>query len=211
MLEKIKKLFKKETEELSTTNSFEEHFDELFNNLGGDVITFEFGNDFIQYKEAILESIEKFREEKKDKTGFIIPAVHVLSNENLQENEIVIKIREKQVLETFIIPTKNHLIKEIEKCLEQICENYIDDIFTCELVEKYIGTAQNKLLGTIWNITALYSTVEIKEVLLELLKNKKSIKNINYVFEKFAEHALSSGFCEHHSPQRLAKKIGTTL
>lgn len=211
MLEKIKKLFKKETEELSTTNSFEEHFDELFNNLGGDVITFEFGNDFIQYKEAILESIEKFREEKKDKTGFIIPAVHVLSNENLQENEIVIKIREKQVLETFIIPTKNHLIKEIEKCLEQICENYIDDIFTCELVEKYIGTAQNKLLGTIWNITALYSTVEIKEVLLELLKNKKSIKNINYVFEKFAEHALSSGFCEHHSPQRLAQKIGTTL
>ena len=97
MLEKIKNLFKKETEELSTTNSFEEHFDELFNNLGGDVITFEFGNDFIQYKEAILESIEKFREEEKDKTGFIIPAVHVLSNENLQENEIVIKIREKQV------------------------------------------------------------------------------------------------------------------
>ena len=211
MLEKIKNLFKKETEEAPVTNSFEEQFDELFNSLGGNIITFEFGEDFVEYKDSILETIGKYRETLREKNGFIIPPVHILSNDKLQENEIIIKIREKQVLENFIIPNEKHLKKEVEKSLELVCENYIDDIFTCELTEKYINAAQNNLLGTVWNITALYSVVEIKEVLLKLLKSKKSIKNISYVFEKFAEHALSSGFCEHHSAEKLAKKIGANL
>lgn len=211
MLEKIKKLFKKETEEVSTTTSIEEQFDELFNSLGGDVITFEFGEDFNELENAILKTINNYRESLKNKNGFILPPVHVLSKETLQENEICVKVREKIALESFIVPNEKHLIKEIEKALEYVYENHLEEIFTCELVEKYINSTQSKLLGTIWNITALYSVVEVKEVLLELLRNKKSIKNINYVFEKFAEHALSSGFCEHHSAQKLAKKIGATL
>ena len=211
MLEKIKNLFKKETEETTNTSSFEEQFDELFNSLGGDVITLELGEDFVDYKDAILETIGKYRETLKEKNGFIIPSVHILSNDELQENEIIVKVREKQVLEKFIVPNEKHLKKEVEKSLELICENYIDDIFTYELTEKYINTAQNKLLGTIWHVTAIYTITEIRTVLVNLLENKKSIKNIVYIFEKFAEHALSSGFGEHHSAQKLAQKIGAAL
>ena len=44
-----------------------------------------------------------------------------------------------------------------------------------------------------------------------IAKGGANIKNIVYIFEKFAEHALSSGFGEHHSAQKLAQKIGAAL
>ena len=211
MLEKIKNLFKKETEEAPVTNSFEEQFDELFNSLGGDIITFEFGEDFVEYKDSILETIGKYRETLREKNGFIIPPVHILSNDKLQENEIVVKIREKEVLQKFAVPNRKGIKKEIKESLDFVYKNYLDEIFTYEIAEKYINTAQKTLFGTIWHITALYTVTEIRSVLLNLLENKKSIKNIVFVFEKFAECSLDSGFYKHNNSSKIAQELCSRL
>ena len=211
MLEKIKNLFKKETEEQFLENSLDEKIENLFDSLRGDVITLCFGEDFIELKKLIMDTTWDFREELKEKTGFILPAIHILSDETLQENEIVVKVREKNVLQKFAIPNKTETEKEIKESLDFVYKNFLDEIFTYEIAEKYINTAQKTLLGTIWHVTAMYTVTEVREVLIKLLKNKKSIKNIVYVFEKFAECSLDSGFYTHNNPRKIAQELCSML
>ena len=211
MLEKIKKLFKKETEEQATDTSTEDRVAAMFETLGGDVITFCFGEDFIPMKDLILDTIQEFRENLKDKNGFIMPWVHILSTEELQENEILVKVREKEVLRAFAVPNEKSAKKEIKDALNFVYENYLDEIFTCEITEKYINTVQSTLLGTIWNVTAIYTVTEIRAILVKLLENDKSIKNIVYVIEKFAECSLRSGFYEHYNTSKIARELTSML
>ncbi len=210
MLEKIKNLFKKE-EVKTAEESVVEQVEALFDTLGGDVITICLGEDFIELKDSVTETINTFRENLKDETGFILPPVHILSKEELQENEIVIKIREKEVLQKFAVPNKKGIKKEIKESLDFVYKNFLDEIFTYEIAEKYINTAQKTLLGTIWHVTAMYTVTEIRTVLINILENKKSIKNIVYVFEKFAECSLNSGFYTHNNPRKIAQELCSML
>ena len=155
---------------MSSIFKFDEKIENLFDSLRGDVITLCFGEDFIELKKLIMDTTWDFREELKEKTGFILPAIHILSDETLQENEIVVKVREKNVLQKFAIPNKTETEKEIKESLDFVYKNFLDEIFTYEIAEKYINTAQKTLLGTIWHVTAMYTVTEIREVLIKLLK-----------------------------------------
>ena len=104
MIEKLKNIFRlKHTTDVE--QSAEEKLDELFSSLNSDIITLLVGNDFVEYGDSILDYVNEVREEIKNKTGFIYPLVHILSSETLQENELVFKVREKQVFQKFIIHT----------------------------------------------------------------------------------------------------------
>ena len=183
----------------------------FFENKDSDTIAFLVGEDFLNFKDLIMDTIAKERNSLRKKTGFVLWAVHVLDNCELQENEFVIKIREKEVLRKFIIPNADEIEKEISEAINYIYNTNIEDIFTYEITEKYINSVQKDLPWTIWNITSIYTISDIREILIQLLKNKKSIKNIDYVFEKIAEHAFVYGFDTRCSPQKIAQNVCQAL
>ena len=75
---------------------------------------------------------------------------------------------------------------------------YLSDVYA-ETTEKYINIVQKKHIWTIWNITLSYSITEIREVLIQLLKSKKSIKEIclelklNYKDYKYIIYDIKRG------------------
>ena len=205
MINKIKKIFcKKET---IAEQSILEKIDCMFDSLGSDVITLLIGEDFVQYSDSILKLISDYRDELKETTGFILAPVRVQSNQNLQENEFVLKVCEKKVFQQFVIPNEEHIIEDIRKGLKYLFEKHLDEIFTCEITEKYINFVQKNRPYTIWNITVMYTIEEIRNVLVNILMSKKSIKDVNNIFDKFMQYSLQSGFCSHVSTDKIANNI----
>ena len=210
MKELLKKIFKKEEYKENEQNIIEK-IDEMFESLDSDIITLLVGEDLTNLDSTIINTIGDFREELKNTYGFILPPVHILKNNRLQENEFIIKVRDKEVLQKFVVPKQDEIQKELRESLETIYSSYLDEIFTYETTEKYINVVQRKHLWTIWNITLLYSITEVREVLIQLLKSKKSIKNINYVFEKFADCTLDFDSCNRIPVNKLAHKLSSIL
>ena len=206
MLNRIKNFFKHK-EYTETEESTIDKISSIFENLDCDIIRFEIGSDLIQYGTDIGCVISNFREITKDTNGFIFPAIRIISNNNLQENEINVYIQDKFISNRFLVFNKEEVTKEILNILQEIYDIHIDKIFTCKIVEKYISKAQNECAYTVWHLTCSYSIIEIRDILLQIIKNKKSIKNINYIFEKISEICFSSGFCRHYSTNIIAEKI----
>ena len=210
MIEKLKNIFKLQ-QETDVNINIEDKINKLFESLNSDIITIIVGNDLISYGNNVPDIVNDVRFEIKNKSGFIYPLVHVISSENLQENEIIFKVRDKKVLQKFIIPNQKSFKREIKSGLIEIYNKYLNEIFTCEITEKYINQVQKKCPWLIWNITSVYSITEIREVLVQVLEKEKSIKNICYIFEKFSEYTLDAEFYKHRAPNVIANKISTFL
>ncbi len=159
----------------------------MYDSLKEDVIRFEIGTDIIEFANEISFVIGLIRETLKRKTGFILPPVHYFDNMRLQENEIKVYLNGNELYSKFLIPVQEEIEKEIEDILYDLFRNHLKEIFTNESVERYIDAVKkynNKLSADIvYNL----SSIEIKYILIELLKNGKSIKNITYVFEMISE------------------------
>lgn len=206
MINKIKKFFGKKESPKVEQNVLEK-IDEMFDSLNSDVITLLIGGDFIEHSDLILKVISDYRDELKDTTGFILSPVHVMSDNSLQENEFVVKVLGKQVTQKFVIPNEEHIKEDILDSLKYLYENKLDEIFTCEITEKYINFVQKNRPYTIWNISIMYTIEEIRSVLVGILSNKKSIKDINKVFDRFVQYSMESGFCSHTPADKIVNKI----
>lgn len=189
MLERIKQLFNKKQ---LPDNTIEEKIEELFEEtFSTDIIKFEVGSDIVDLEKDICSEIGEFREKIALKYGFIFPTVHVIQRSDLQENEIKIFVREKEVINDFLIPNSENILKEVNKNLEFIYKEYLDDIFSNEFIEKIINRTQLENSWLIWNISCRYTITEIKKVFLNILKQKKSIKNTAYILEKIGELSIA--------------------
>lgn len=210
MLEKIIKLFnfQKNTE---TNETILNNIDDLFNSMNSDIITIFVGSDFTKLVDTIIETIKTTRTKVKEETGFIIPEIHILDDNNLQENELNLYIRGKKVLERFIVPNIKEIEKELQEILNIIYQEHLEEIFSLELVEKYIEFSREKLAWTIWNITSMYSISEIRNILIYILKNQKSIRDINYVFEKFAICCSDFNSVYRQNPDIIAQRVASEL
>lgn len=210
MLEKIIKLFnfQKNTE---TNETILNNIDDLFNSMNSDIITIFVGSDFTKLVDTIIETIKTTRTKVKEETGFIIPEIHILDDDNLQENELNLHIRGKKVLQRFIVPNIKEIEKELQEILNIIYQEHLEEIFSLELVEKYIEFSREKLAWTIWNITSMYSISEIRNILIYILKNQKSIRDINYVFEKFAICSSDFNSAYRQNPDIIAQRMASEL
>lgn len=186
MIDRIRQFFigKKEEPTKTAEEKIEELFDQTFS---VDIIRLEVGSDIAEFGDDICSVIMDFRNEIAEKYGFIYPPVHVIEVDGLQENEIKVFIREKVVDDDFLIPNEESVLKEVKTKLENIYENYLEDIFSNELVEKIINRVQIDNAWLIWNISCQYTVTDMKKVFLNILKQKKSIKNAKYIFEKIGE------------------------
>lgn len=186
MIDRIRQFFIGKKEEPSKTT--EEKIEELFNQtFSVDIIRLEIGSDIAEFGDDICAEIAKFRDKIAETYGFIFPPVHVIQNNDFQENEIKLFIREKEVLNDFWIPNLENITKEMNKNLEWIYKEFIDEIFSNEFFEKIINKVQIDNAWLIWNISCQYTVADMKKVFLNILKQKKSIKNAKYIFEKIGE------------------------
>lgn len=207
MLEKLKQLFRlqKSTETAVLTA---EKIEEAFNSLGEDVIRLELGSDIVEFSDIITEKIDEFREDVKSKTGFILPPVHVLRRDDLQENELIFYVRGKEVEDEFIVPNKETVEKYVYDTLNKIFEDYLDEIFTMEYVEKYITKVQTVNSWLLWDISKQLGAYEIKTILVNVIKEKKSIADINRIFEKIDECLAENRDCYYvWKPEVVSKRI----
>lgn len=93
----------------------------------------------------------------------------------------------KEVLRDFLVPNKEIIVKNIYEILNHVFDDYLDEIFTMEYVEKYINKVQMTNSWMVWDISKQLGGYEIKKILVNVIKEKKSIANINWVFEKIDE------------------------
>ena len=88
MIEKIKKIFcRKNTVEAE--KDVLTKIDEMFESLDSDVITLLIGEDFLEFKDLVIGTISEIREELKENTGFILPPVHIMDDEELQAGQVL--------------------------------------------------------------------------------------------------------------------------
>lgn len=190
MIEKLKKILKLNNKK--PEKNIYEQIDEMFDSLGVDEICVQVGEDLILYADEICNKILDLRRKIKDKTGLIIPAVRIIDDASYQENEYQLKLRGTSVYTGFTVPKTDYASNEITRNLEQVCMDNLDIVLTNEMVEKYIEFVQRNNGWLVWYLARLIPTTGIKLILADLIRNGKSIKDINLIFEKICEQATKA-------------------
>ena len=207
MLKRIKDLFNRKKEP-----SVEDKINTLYDGLYNDPILVNIGEDLSKFEKIFFDIIHELRVEVNDECGFIIPKVPVVYNFSLQENEFVIYIRGEYERSGFLIPNEEGIKSEFYDTFKTIIYDKMGSIFTNEVAERYIDTAQRKNGWLIWNITRVLSVPDIKIILSDIINNGKSINDIGYIFEKIGEEILLDGgyqdyFSKKYNPHAIAKEI----
>lgn len=191
---------------VNNDNIFEKT-DRMFDDLNEDTVKIEFGNDVKEFIESIIFVTDIVREQIKKETGFIFPLIHYLTNTNLQENEIKVYLNGNELYSKFIIPVQEETEKEIEEILFDLFNNHLSEIFSNESVEKYFETVKKYNGKLAADIAYNLSSIEVKYILIDLIKKGKSIKNISYVFEKIAEQVFIGKIENKNKLIELSEKV----
>ncbi len=179
----------------------------MFDSLDSFSLYFRIGSDINAFSNEISSSIGALREEIKENTGFIFPAIPFKCDNAIQENEIIISINGSEILDDFWVPNKDYVEKEIRRALLYIYRNHLNEIFTIEHLNRYIDKVKKYNYRLVENVTYNLSYVDIKYILVDLLSNGKSIKNISVIFEKIAEGIFIDKSFESHNIKELSKTV----
>ena len=210
MIERIKKIFNFCAKN-HVTSPFEK-FDNMFSSsLGEDIIRIEIGDDLIKFGDRMCEILDEVRHEICEENGFIMPLVRIIDNQGLQENKYRIIIRGNTVYVDYVVPNKDWVEEVFPHDLKKVINENLSAVFTNELTEKYIETVQKTNSWLVCEVFNCISTSEIRIILLDILKEGKSIKDINYIFEKINEQIFIENKFHYREPHKLAKEILKSL
>lgn len=201
----LKNTYKKENN--TKTKDIFEKINDLFSSLDDDVIRFQIGADIPPNIDVILNTMDSERNRIAKATGFILPPVRFLEDNDIQENSYNVYVNGKLVEEKFIIPNKEHIEEEIVNSINNLYEEHLDEIFSNEMVEKYICEVKNKNSKLSADLCNWLACAEIKYILVDLLKNNKSIKNIVYIFEKIAEKIFIEDLYEKNNVKKISDAV----
>ncbi len=181
----------------------------LFDEIDEETLCLEFGNDILLFHNDISEKLMDLRRQIMNKTGFIFPLTRFLHNMDLQENQYVIKIMGKTVYEGYVIPNAKDATEEIIKNLEKIILNNFDTLLTNNTVENYLNHIEDSNPRLVCNTIRYLTLGDIKKILVEILNEGKSIKNITYIFEKINENMVNHDGVQYipQNPVKIANKI----
>ncbi len=187
MLDLFIKIFGSKDSGKSIRLGAEEKVNQLFNQLGEEIIKIEIGDDLAQYAEYMCTAIEEFRENTMRKNGFILPLTNIIQNKDLQENELIIKVHGNETYHEFVIPTEEYVNKELNNALNVTVNSNLKNLFSNKIIEKYVDSARTGNEYLIYNICNTLTNYEIRDILVTLIENGKSINDIEYIFEKIGE------------------------
>lgn len=194
LIEKIKNIFsvkQKENDNYTESQKISRTPDDLFEELGVYELSIDCGEDFLPFVDELSDRIWGLRLDIKERTGFILPPVHILDKSDLQENEIRINVRNNPVFTDYLVPTEKNFCDEIIKNLEIICFEYLEDIFSNEIVEKYIEHVNINNCGLVSYLTRIIPVTGFKKIFIDIIRYGKSINDITMIFEKIAEAAMT--------------------
>ena len=210
MIETIKNLLKLNKKE--PEKDVYSKINDLFDSLGADEISIIVGEDLICFGKGISDRVGDLRNKIKDKTGLIIPPVRVIDDMDFQENEYRVKIRNEEVFTGFTVPQEDYALNEIANNLERVCMDNLDRVLTNEMVEKYIEVVQRNNGWLVWYLARLIPTTGIKVILVDLIRNGKSINDITYIFEKICEQATKNrDMCTIPDVHKIAERLKLEL
>ena len=93
----------------------------------------------------------------------------------------------------------------IAKALEFVAVKYVDDLMDYDDVDKYLEVVEKENEFLIENLVPeLLTYSDIKYILTSLIKEKVSIKNITYIFEKINDYAEDGGKADILNKIRLS-------
>lgn len=97
----------------------------------------------------------------------------------------------------------------ISKALEYVAVKYVDDLLDYDDIDKYLEVVEKENEFLIENIVPdLLTYSDVKYLLTSLIKEKVSIKNITYIFEKICEVTGKKGDDNYISdPHKISKKL----
>jgi len=216
MLNKLKRILNIITEnqknfvcnqEIHAVETIFEKIDKMYESLTDDIIRIEIGSDIAKFSDEITSVTVFTRQRIREEKGFIFPAIRFLDNLNIQENEIKIYLNGNELYSKFLIPNPFEILRDIEETLDDLFNNHLDEIFRSETVEKYLDVVKKYNSKLASDISYNFSSVEICYILKKLLKSGKSIKNINYIFERIAEELFLEKISNREKLEELSDKI----
>ena len=188
----------------------------------------------MEYNNGLLSETVKIRQKLTEELGYVIPHIHFHNSDELNQNELCIKIHDVEVFRTVVFPEyiafyKNDLkgykvenddisaideitgkkliwIKEdkvrdfwqkgltateyIGKAIEYISIKEVSDIMDYNDINKYVEIVIENNSFLVDNIIPDFITpADLKYLLTCLIREKVSVKNIVYLFEKINDYA----------------------
>jgi flagellar biosynthesis component FlhA len=210
-LNKILKKFDKNTTKITP----EDRISEMYNSLSSDEIVILVGVDLTKTAPNFCSHIADLRENLFEKLGFILPPVRIVDSINVQENEYHFIINGNKAFVGFSLFNEVDAISEIMENFEITCLENIGEIFSNRMTEKYIEKVRDENSFLIWNLSNMLPVWSIKTILIDILKNGKSIKNISYILEKVCEILLEKSsydiYEQNPNPHKISEKIIKSL
>ncbi|MCR4881089.1 MAG: flagellar biosynthesis protein FlhA [bacterium] len=180
-----------------------------YERLGIDIITVTLGKDLAWIADTdqngnLLPRIVGMRKRLVDELGYIIPNVRLLKSFENEPNEFDIWIRGKLVAKSEIIDKPEFLdeadmvVKELQKCAME----YVDYIFSLTNVYKITECVKVKDSALVDYLFEYVDNLDIRNIFVGLIKQNKSIKDVDFIYQKIADYGRTTADTEE-----ITKKI----
>lgn len=170
----------------------------LYQRLGVDVLGFQMGSALVDLcdpdkENVLLPEVALLRKNLTDDLGYIIPNIRVKYCETYEPYECGIFIRGVRRETFYISPDDKAIGNTIISHIRKACIKYANDIITkmdvlklMELVRAENPTLTNDL------IPQMISAVDFRRIMVNLVKEEVSIKDIMFIFERLCDFARLS-------------------
>ena len=158
----------------------------MLNYFGIDIIKVSLPKKLKNLSTDLMAGIVGLREELADSLGYIIPNVRICNDYDLKNEEYEIFVRTKSVGK-FKFEESNEKLEQIIENLRKISLENISKIFLQENAQKLLDEVSNKKV--VETLLQNLSVEDVRLILIELINQKVSIKDNNYVFERMSVYS----------------------
>lgn len=189
--------------------------DRMYERLGVDIICLQVGRGLLQIVDPninpiLFANLAAMRQRLTDTYGYIIPRIRIMDSISLGNYEYSISIRHKAItngivdLEQIVDDKKavDIIISDLEECFI----THVDKILMESDVEKYIAIAKDANPTQVDYLLGKFSIYDIRKILVNLIKEKFSIRDICFIFMKLNEFSK-----ETTNIEVLSKKLQIAL
>ena len=158
----------------------------MLNYFGIDIIKVSLPKKLKNLSTDLMAGIVGLREELADSLGYIIPNVRICNDYDLKNDEYEIFVRTKSIGK-FKFEESNEKLEQIIENLRKISLENISKIFLQENAQKLLDEVSNKKI--VETLLQNLSVEDVRLILIELINQKVSIKDNNYVFERMSVYS----------------------
>ena len=195
-------------------------FDELANpakyyeQLGVETLKITLGKDIAPLADTdangnLIPRLVGLRKQLVDELGYIIPNVRFLQSSENEPKEYDIWVRGKLVAKGDVSGEKPDFLDDADVIvghLKKAVIEHVDYIFTLSDVYRLTELVKSKDEALINTLSEYVDSLDLRNILVKLIKLKKSIKDVEFVYQRIADYARFTA-----ETDEIAKKIKADL